>query len=87
LITSLEDAQQVEHPRRRVKTLAFPSLLVVDEIGYFPVSRTGAMLDQRETVGEPALSTAIITADFFRWRDTALHKSPRSYLHTARHQS
>jgi len=44
LITSLEDAQQAGHLQQRMKTLGFPSLLVVDEIGYLPVSRTGAML-------------------------------------------
>jgi DNA replication protein DnaC len=44
LITSLEEAQQAGHPQHRMKTLGFPSLLVVDEIGYLPVSRTGAML-------------------------------------------
>jgi hypothetical protein len=29
---------------QRLKTLIFPALLVVDEIGYLPISRTGAML-------------------------------------------
>ena len=44
LITSLEEAQQAGHLMHRLKTLIFPSLLVVDEIGYLPISRTGAML-------------------------------------------
>jgi len=44
LIGSLEDAQQAGHLAQRMKTLIFPSLLVVDEIGYLPVSRPGAML-------------------------------------------
>jgi DNA replication protein DnaC len=44
LITSLEEAQQAGHLAQRLKTLVFPSLLVVDEIGYLPISRTGAML-------------------------------------------
>jgi DNA replication protein DnaC len=44
LITSLEEAQQSGRLAQRMKTLRFPSLLVVDEIGYLPVSRTGAML-------------------------------------------
>jgi len=44
LITSLEEAQQAGHLLHRLKTLIFPSLLVVDEIGYLPISRTGAML-------------------------------------------
>ena len=44
LIASLEDAQTAGHLAHRLKTLSFPSLLVVDEIGYLPISRTGAML-------------------------------------------
>ncbi len=44
LITSLEEAQQAGRLAHRLKTLVFPSLLVVDEIGYLPISRTGAML-------------------------------------------
>lgn len=44
LITSLEEAQQAGRLSQRMKTLVFPSLLIVDEIGYLPISRTGAML-------------------------------------------
>ena len=44
LITSLEEAQAAGHLGHRLNTLRFPSLLVVDEIGYLPISRTGAML-------------------------------------------
>ena len=44
LIASLEEAQTAGHLAHRLKTLTFPSLLVVDEIGYLPISRTGAML-------------------------------------------
>jgi len=44
LITSLEEAQQAGRLAQRLKTLVFPALLVVDEIGYLPISRTGAML-------------------------------------------
>ena len=44
LITSLEETQQAGRLSHRLKTLVFPSLLVVDEIGYLPISRTGAML-------------------------------------------
>ena len=44
LITSLEEAQQAGRLTQRLKTLIFPSLLLVDEIGYLPISRTGAML-------------------------------------------
>ena len=44
LIASLEEAQTAGHLVHRLKTLSFPSLLIVDEIGYLPISRTGAML-------------------------------------------
>lgn len=44
LITSLEEAQAAGRLSQRLKTLVFPSLLVVDELGYLPISRTGAML-------------------------------------------
>ena len=44
LITSLEEAQAAGRLTRRLATLTHPSLLVVDEIGYLPVARTGAVL-------------------------------------------
>jgi DNA replication protein DnaC len=44
LITSLEEAQQAGHLAHRLKTLVFPRILVVDEIGYLPITHTGAML-------------------------------------------
>jgi DNA replication protein DnaC len=44
LITSLEEAQAAGRLARRLATLTHPSLLVVDEIGYLPVTRTGAVL-------------------------------------------
>jgi DNA replication protein DnaC len=44
LITWLEDAQQAGHLTRRLRTLVSPGLMVVDEIGYLPISRTGAQL-------------------------------------------
>ena len=44
LITSLEEAQQAGHLTRRLRTLVFPSLMVIDEIGYLPITRTGAQL-------------------------------------------
>jgi DNA replication protein DnaC len=43
LITSLEEAHAAGKLLHRMKTLTHPSLLVVDEIGYLPVTRTGAM--------------------------------------------
>jgi hypothetical protein len=44
LITSLEEAKAAGTLQQRIKVLTHPSLLVVDEIGYLPVSHTGAML-------------------------------------------
>jgi DNA replication protein DnaC len=44
LITSLEEAQAAGHLLQRLKVLTHPSLLVVDEIGYLPITRAGAML-------------------------------------------
>lgn len=44
LITSLEEAQAFGRLQARLKVLTHPGLLVVDEIGYLPISRTGAML-------------------------------------------
>jgi DNA replication protein DnaC len=44
LIGSLEEAQTAGRLAQRMKTLVFPSLLIVDEIGYLPISRPGAML-------------------------------------------
>ena len=44
LIASLEEAQAAGRLHSRLKTLTHPALLVVDEIGYLPISRTGAML-------------------------------------------
>jgi DNA replication protein DnaC len=44
LITSLEEAQAAGRLSQRLNTLIFPSVLVVDEIGYLPITRTGAML-------------------------------------------
>jgi DNA replication protein DnaC len=44
LITSLEDAQQAGRLSHRLRTLVFPSLMIIDEIGYLPISRTGAMI-------------------------------------------
>lgn len=44
LIGWLEEAQQAGRLAPRLRTLGFPSLMVIDEIGYLPISRTGAML-------------------------------------------
>ena len=40
LITSLEEAKAAGRLQARLKVLTHPALLVVDEIGYLPISRT-----------------------------------------------
>jgi DNA replication protein DnaC len=44
LLHSLEEAQAGGRLAPRLRTLVFPSLMVIDEIGYLPITRTGAML-------------------------------------------
>ena len=44
LILWLEEAQIAGQLPRRLRTLVSPSLMVIDEIGYLPISRTGAQL-------------------------------------------
>ena len=44
LLHSLEEAQGGGRLAHRLRTLVFPSLMIIDEIGYLPISRTGAML-------------------------------------------
>ena len=44
LVESLEEAETQGQLRRRLRVLRHPALLVVDEIGYLPVTRNGATL-------------------------------------------
>ena len=44
LIDSLVDAKAAGQLSRRLRVLTYPALLVVDEIGYLPVSQDGAVL-------------------------------------------
>jgi DNA replication protein DnaC len=44
LIESLEQARATGQLARRLRVLSHPALLVVDEIGYLPVNRDGAIL-------------------------------------------
>lgn len=44
LVDSLEEAKAAGRLDRRLKTLTHPALLVVDEIGYLPVTQSGAIL-------------------------------------------
>ena len=42
-MNSLEKAKAAGRPERSLKTLTHPALLVVDEIGYLPVTQSGAV--------------------------------------------
>ena len=44
MVASLEEAQAAGTLKRRLAVLTHPSLLVVDEIGYLPVTQSGAVL-------------------------------------------
>ncbi len=44
LVESLEQARAAGQLARRLRVLTHPALLLVDEIGYLPVSRDGAVL-------------------------------------------
>lgn len=44
LLHSLEEAQAAGRLTHRLRTLVFPTLMVIDEIGHLPITRTGAML-------------------------------------------
>ena len=44
LVESLQEAERKGQLRRRLRVLTHPALLVVDEIGYLPVTRNGATL-------------------------------------------
>ena len=44
LIDSLEEAQSAGRLTHRLKVLTHPALLIVDEIGYLPITRAGATL-------------------------------------------
>ena len=44
LVDSLEEATAAGRLDRRLKTLTHPALLVVEEIGYLPVTQSGAIL-------------------------------------------
>ena len=69
LITSLEEAQQAGRLSQRMKTLIFPSLLIVDEIGYLPITPTGAMLFFQLMSRRYETASTILTANkgFEEW--------------------
>ena len=44
LIDSLEEAQAAGRLNQRLKIVTHPALLAIDEIGYLPVTRSGAII-------------------------------------------
>ena len=71
LITSLEEAQAAGRLAQRLKTLIFPALLIVDEIGYLPISRTGAMLFFQVIARRYEHASTVLTSNkgFEEWGD------------------
>jgi len=73
LITSLEEAQAAGRLQARLKVLTHPAVLVVDEIGYLPITPTGAMLFfQLMTRRYDHASTVLISNKGFEERATSL---------------
>src|SRR5690349_972873 len=71
LITSLEEAQAAGRLHARLKVLTHPALLVVDEIGYLPISRTGAMLFFQLMTRRYEHASTVLTSNkgFEEWGD------------------
>ena len=53
MVESLEEAKTAGRLRHRLRTLTYPALLVVDEIGYLPMTLTGGMLFFQLITGGP----------------------------------
>jgi len=68
-ITSLEQARAAGRLQARLKVLTHPSLLVVDEIGYLPIIRTGAMLFLRLITHRYEHASTVLTSNkgFEEW--------------------
>ena len=69
LITSLEEAQAADRLQQRLKVLTHPALLVVDEIGYVPISRTGPPFSSSSSTGATRPAPPILTSNqsFEEW--------------------
>jgi DNA replication protein DnaC len=82
LIGSLEEAKAAGRLTHRLKTLTHPALLVVDEIGYLPISPTGAMLFfQLDDASVRARSTVLTSNKSHR-----PHRAPLPYRQRPRQQ-
>lgn len=71
LIVSLEEAQAAGRLHQRLKVLTHPALLVVDEIGYLPITRTGAMLFFQLMARRYEHASTVLTSNkgFEEWGD------------------
>jgi DNA replication protein DnaC len=71
LIGSLEEAKAAGRLTHRLKTLTHPALLVVDEIGYLPISPTGAMLFFQLMTRRYEHASTVLTSNksFEEWGD------------------
>ena len=69
LITSLEQAQAAGRLTQRLAVLTHPSLLVVDEIGYLPITHTGAVLFFQLMSRRYERASTVLTSnkDFEQW--------------------
>lgn len=71
LIHSLEEAQAAGRLQQRLKVLTHPTLLVVDEIGYLPINRSGAMLFFQLMARRYEQASTVLTSNkgFEEWGD------------------
>jgi DNA replication protein DnaC len=71
LINSLEEARAAGGLRHRLSVLSAPSLMVVDEIGYLPVSSTGAVLFYQLMSRRYEHASTVLTSNkgFEEWGD------------------
>lgn len=69
LISSLEQAQAAGRLAQRLAVLTHPSLLVVDEIGYLPITHTGAVLFFQLMSRRYERASTVLTSnkDFEQW--------------------
>jgi DNA replication protein DnaC len=83
LLHTLEEAQAANRLAHRLRTLVFPPLMIIDEIGYLPITRTGAMLffqlltrrtnaPRRSSPATKALKTGAKSSETRSWRRRSL---------------
>ena len=72
LVASLTEAKTAGNLARRLKVLTHPALLVIDEIGYLPVSQDGAMLFFQLINARHERASTVLTSNkgFEEWGST-----------------